>query len=221
MIFSRHAFKRAAWRVSLTFIQMLLLAGASGISSSLSAQPSQAQAKSYKIPDRVEVNYDGKWYKGTVYGVRDNTYKVMRDDYTSDDRWVTTADLRVLAEAPHESPALTNAPRSIPTGHYTCNTLLSGFGASSSTGMTLGSIRVVGPGQYTGLTKQGTGALSTFGYDPGTGAITWAGGKMQGFFGTVESSKVFLTQRGPGIGVVYRVRAGGNRMNLDCERDGS
>jgi hypothetical protein len=118
--------------------------------------------------------------------------------------------------------ATSYTPRSIPTGHYTCNTLLSGFSTGSSTGMTLGSMRVLGPGTYTALTKEKTGAQAAFTYDPGTGVIIWEGGKLQGFFGKVQSSKVFLTSRGvPGIGVVYRVREGGNLMNLDCERDGN
>ena len=72
--------------VFLTPIQPLSAQDASPSESS--AELSQAVA--FKIPDRVSVNYEGTWYLGSIYAERDGRFKVLRDGYTSDERWVTS-----------------------------------------------------------------------------------------------------------------------------------
>ncbi len=179
--------------------------------------------RTYKIPDRVEVDYGGTWYPGNIYAVRDGRYKVMRDTYTSDDRWVTVAELRPLAYAARTTPAPTSAlAREIPTGSYVCTTIAAGFSTGSSTNTTIGTFHVVGSGVYTGLTKDGTGTRSRFTYDANSGKVAWDGGSLKGFFGKVVESRFGLDNRGvPYFGVVYRVREGGNLFDLSCRREGA
>ena len=190
-----------------------------GGAESGSRQP-QANA-GYAIPDRVEVNYSGVWYPGNVYAVRDGRYKVMRDDYTSDDRWVTAADLRPLAydKRPPVRPAA-NQPRSIAAGKYACYTITGGFAGGTPSGAVLGSMRIGGPTTYNGLAREGTGPQSTYDYDASSGLITWNRGKIEGFFGILAESRYAVDSRGiPTIHVVYRVRPGGNLFDLSCRRE--
>jgi hypothetical protein len=67
----------------------------------------------YRMGDRVEVNYDGAWYPGSVYRAEKGRYKVLRDEYTSDDRWVTAAEMRPLAFR-RDSPRM--PARRVPVG---------------------------------------------------------------------------------------------------------
>ena len=187
-----------------------------------SVSKAQAQAV-YDIPDRVEVNYGGTWYRGIVIAAKDGRYQVKRDDYTSDDRWVTAADLRVLAPAPRKLPAPKSAlPAGVPSGSYACMTVVAGFMSSSSSTSTMGAIRVTGSGVYTGLSKTGAGAQSRFTYDSASGAIGWEGGNLKGFFGKVLDSRLGLDPKSvPYIVVTYRVREGGNLFDLSCRREGA
>ena len=112
----------------------------------------------------------------------------------------------------------TALPKSIPLGTYTCGTVLAGFSTGSSTGMTIGQMKIVGDGVYTSLTKEGIGARSGFTYSSRSGKIEWEGGKLQGFFGKVVESRFALDNRGkPMIQVTYRVREGGNLFDLSCQ----
>ena len=198
------------------------LLGASSVCRAQGAAAGESQ-RAYKIPDRVEVDYGGTWYPGNIYAVRDGRYKVMRDTYTSDDRWVTTADLRPLAYAARKTPAPTSPlPREVPTGAYVCTTIAAGFYSGSSTNTTIGTLHVVGSGVYTSLTKEGAGTRSRFSYEPSSGKVTWDGGSLKGFFGKVVESRFSLDNRGvPYFGVVYRVRDGGNLFDLSCRREGA
>lgn len=182
-----------------------------------------AAKSTYEIPDRVEVNYDGKWYPGNIYAVQDGKYKVMRDNYTSDDRWFTAANLRPLAYAARTLPAPTTAlPATVPTGSYLCTTVAAGFSSTNSVRTTIGTMRVVGAGSYTGVAKSGTGPSGTFTYDAPTGRVEWDGGSLKGFFGKVAESRLGLDSDGvPYFDIVYRVRDGGNLFNLSCRREGA
>ena len=177
----------------------------------------------YDISGRVEVNYGGEWYRGTIIGARDGRYQVKRDDYSSDDRWVTAADIRTLTPPARKNPPSPYPiPREIPKGDYACTTIASGFGSSSSTSTTIGTLRITGPGAYTALAKTGQGAPSRFTYNASSGQIEWDGGKLKGFFGTVLDSRfTFDTQRVPHLVIVYRVREGGNLFDLSCRREGA
>ena len=177
-----------------------------------------AQGVGFKIPDRVSVNYEGTWYPGSIYAERDGRYKVLRDGYTSDERWVASSELRRAPVVTRDAGPRAALPKNIPLGAYTCGTVLSGFSTGSSTGMTIGQITVVGDGVYTSLTKEGTGARAAFTYSPQSGKIEWEGGKLQGFFGKVVGSRFALDNRGkPIIQVTYRVREGGNLFDLSCQ----
>lgn len=176
-------------------------------------RPLPAQDAPLKIPDRVLVNYDGTWYLGSIYAMRDGKYKVMRDDYTSDDRWVTLAELKRAPVGERAKPANAALPANIPHGRYVCGTLLSG-----TMGTTIGEILIAGKGVYTGLVKEGTGPKATFSYDPASGKIQWEGGRLAGFFGKVVESRYSLDNRGKSlIEVTYRVRDGGNLFVLSCQ----
>jgi hypothetical protein len=190
------------------------------------ARPAQAhqaaRPSSYKIPDWVEVNYDGQWYPGTIYAAENGRYKVMRSGYTSDERWFTAAELRPYVPPVEAKAPVAGLPRTVPTGRYVCTTLMSGFGYSNSMNTTIGELRVVGNGVYTRLTKEGVGPQARFGYDPSTGKIDWEGGQLQGFFGKVEETTLGRDSQGvPVMDVIYRVREGGSRFNLSCLRRGA
>ena len=176
----------------------------------------------YDIPDRVEVNYGGTWYRGIVIAVQNGKYQVKRNDYTSDDRWVTAADLRVPAPETRKMPAPKSPlPATVPGGAYSCITVVAGFMSNASSTSSMGTIQVTGSGSYTGLSKTGSGAPSSFTYDAASGAINWEGGNLKGFFGkVVESQLGFDHRRVPHIRVTYRVREGGNLFDLSCLREG-
>lgn len=177
--------------------------------------PAQVRAATYRIPDRVEVRVDGTWYPGSIYAVRDGEYKVMRDGYTSDSRWFAPSDLRPYTAPARPAPARdAGLPRVVPLGTYNCTSW-----ASSSSRSGFGQISVTGNGQYTALARDGAGAPSRFTYDPASGEITWAGGKLQGFFGTVTGSNFgYDSRRTPVITVSYVVRVGGNGFDLSCAK---
>jgi hypothetical protein len=212
---------RLGWLGLPAIILGATVAGASDVNAQGAGSAVQT-AGVYKIPDRVEVDYGGTWYPGNVYAVRDGRYKVMRDKYTSDDRWVTSAELRPLAAAVRKTAAATSLPRDVQTGSYVCTTIAAGFSSGSSTGTTIGTLQVVGSGVYTSLTKEGTGTRSRFSYDPSSGNVTWDGGSLKGFFGKVVESRFGIDNRGvPYFAVVYRVREGGNLFDLSCRREGA
>jgi len=188
------------------------------------ARPPTTRANTgYRIPDRVEVNYGGTWYPGSIYAARDGRFKVMRDQYTSDDHWVTVAELRPLAAPARKPPPPPgDQPRTIPAGKYVCASVTAGFSSGNSATSVFGQIHVVGVGSYTAMTREGKGAEAHFAYDPGSRKVTWDGGKMQGFFGKIVESSFGLDNRGiPVIRVVYRAREGGNLFTLDCQREGA
>jgi hypothetical protein len=84
----------------------------------------------------------------------------------------------------------------------------------------MGRLRVVGTGVYTGISPDGTGPQQRFTYDPGSGSIQWAGGRIPGVSGTVESSHYAIDARGVGFLVVqHRLRAGGNVATMTCARE--
>jgi hypothetical protein len=208
------AFRRTNRSQFFRFAAIFVIAGAVG---ALVAKPACAQDAAFKIPDRVPVNYDGIWYPGSVYAVRDGKFKVLRDDYTSDDRWVTNADLKRAPVGARATPPMAGLPSSVPLGLYTCGTLLSGSMSSSPMGTTIGQLRIVDKGVYTSLVKEGTGARARFAYDAATGKIEWEGGRIAGFFGKATESRFSFDNRGkPIIQVTYRVREGGNLFDLSC-----
>ncbi|HEX2723939.1 MAG TPA: hypothetical protein VHM24_13570 [Gemmatimonadaceae bacterium] len=211
-------------RVLVFAAEFLLAIAMHGLTSPVSAQsgrpslePVEAiQDTPLRIPDRVLVNYGGTWYPGSIYAVKNGKYKVLRDDYSSDDRWVTSAELKrpTLVAATRPQMAL---PGSIPNGVYTCETILSGAMSGGPTAMTIGKIGVVGKGVYTSLVKEGTGSRAAFTYDPASGRIDWDGGKVAGFLGRVVKSSLAFDKRGkPVIQVTYTVREGGNLLDLSC-----
>jgi hypothetical protein len=206
------------------------LAATVSLVASLSAGPAQVPdayeatvvtaRQAYDIPDRVEVRYDGIWYAGTIIAVRGTEYQVKRDDYPSDDRWSTSANLRRLVK--RESKPLASPfplPRDVPTGSYLCKTVATGFYSSSSTSAIIGTMQVVGSGAYTGVSKAGKGTRSHFTYAPQSGKIEWEGGALKGFFGTIDESHLtFDSQHSPIVVVTYRVREGGSQFELSCQR---
>jgi hypothetical protein len=162
--------------------------------------------------------YEGNWYPGSIYVARDGKYKVLRDNYTSDDRWFTIDDLKRAPIAVPAAPALAGLPASVSRGTYTCGTLLSGSVSGNQMGMTLGTITIADNGSYTGLAKEGKGLPSRFSYDAATGRIDWKGGRLAGFFAMVVESSFSRDNRGrPLIRVTYRVREGGNLFTLECQ----
>ena len=194
-----------------------------GLAIALAGSATKAHAQAvYDIPDRVEVNYGGTWYRGIVMAAQNGKYQVKRDDYTSDDRWVTAADLRVFVREARKMPTPTvTLPAAVPAGSYSCMTVVAGFMASVSSTATMGAFRVTGSGAYTGLSKTGAGAPSRFTYDAASGAIGWEGGNLKGFFGkVVESQLGYDHKRVPHIRITYRVREGGNLFDLSCLREG-
>src|SRR4029434_7667024 len=112
-----------------------------GLTVALAGAASEARAqKAYDIPDRVEVNYGGTWYRGIVIAAQNGKYQVKRDDYTSDDRWVTSADLRVVAPETRKMPLPKNPlPATVPGGSYACMTVVAGFMSNVSSTATMGS----------------------------------------------------------------------------------
>ena len=195
----------------------------SGAAEGRARVPVAPASPQFRIPDRVEVNYGGTWYPGSIYAARDGRYKVLRDNFTSDERWLTAADLRPLAAPRRETPPPSAAtPRTIPAGTYVCMTISAGFSTGTPSGAVLGQLRVTSAGTYTALAREGIGAEARFTYDPASGKITWDGGAMQGFFGKLVESRFALDNRGvPVISSTYRVREGGNLFDLSCRREGA
>jgi hypothetical protein len=173
----------------------------------------------YAIPDRVEVNYAGAWYPGSIYAAKDGRYLVDRDGYMTDDHWVTAAELRPLAPARRAERPGVRRPRELPRGAYTCTSTTAGFQSAVSTRSTLGILRITGADTYTRFGRDAGGGTYRYAYDAATGRLTWPGG-LQGFFGRVEDSEASVAPDGDVlITVNYRVREGGSLFDLTCQRE--
>lgn len=67
---------------------------------------------------RVEVNYNGHWYKSTIVQINGDKYKVHYDGYpSSDDSWVTASYVRMLAA--DGKPETVPCNFTVPAGNYT------------------------------------------------------------------------------------------------------
>jgi hypothetical protein len=202
--------KKILWAVFATFCLTTSLARAQGAAST------------YGVADMVEVNYGGTWYRGMVIQASSGKYQVKRDDYTSDDRWVTAADLRPFKSVRTLPPPKGPLPSTVPAGAYVCSSVVAGFQSSVSSTAVMGTLRVTGAGSYTGLAQTGVGPASRFTYEQSSGAISWDGGNLKGFFGKIVDSQLGIdTKRAPYITVNYRVREGGNLFTLSCRTENS
>lgn len=183
------------------------------------AEAPTAAPSRFRLGERVEVHENGTWYPGTVASVRNDRYGVLRDDHAygvASGESVGGDRLRPLAARPAPPPtAVAGLPASVPTGRYVCTTY-----ATYAT--TVGVIRVVGNGVYTGMNAQGTGPQQRFSYDPGTGAIQWGGGRIPGLAWPVRASRYMTDTKGQGTLVVhYQLREGGNVNSMSCSREGA
>lgn len=185
------------------------------------AAPRAAAQSRFRPGDRVEVDVGGTWHPATVASVQNGRYAVHRDvdayGVSSSAQPVSADRLRPLVVRPAAAPrpAAGSLPSSIPAGRYVCTTY-----AGYST--TLGVIRVVGDGAYTGMNASGTGPRQRFAYDAGSGAVRWAGGRIPGLAWPVQDSRYAVDARGNGFIVVhYQLRAGGNVDSMSCTREGA
>ena len=67
----------------------------------------QVFSQTYKIDDKVEIEYSGTWYPGYILESKENQYKIHYDAYDSGwDEWVPTSRLRsITANTSPESTA--------------------------------------------------------------------------------------------------------------------
>ena len=58
----------------------------------------QAFSQTYKKGDKVEIEYSGTWYPGSILETKDSQYKIHYDAYDNSwDEWVPVSRLRVIA----------------------------------------------------------------------------------------------------------------------------
>jgi hypothetical protein len=164
--------------------------------------------------ERVEVNVAGTWVPGNV-GIGDpatDRYVIDRENPAGNaprDQVVTSGQLRRLSLVAEKGPRA-RLPQSIPEGVYECQLYL----ASSAT---VGRLRILPGGTYTGLSTSGIGEQGRYSYDPATGKIDWAGG-LRGFSYTLKGSALESNGKGPFIAIHYQLREGGSINSMSCVR---
>jgi hypothetical protein len=182
-----------------------------------------AGAGPFKNGERVEVNLGGMWYRGNV-GLAD----IDNDRYVVDreiaggqrDQTVASAQLRRLAVV-NEKPRV-QLPAAVPAGLYECQLYMAGG--------TVGRLRIVSGGTYSGLTAPNAasaGPQGRFTYDQATGNINWIGG-LQGLpysplSSALQSNPLTPQANGgatPFIVVNYQIKPGGAVNSMSCSRIG-
>ncbi len=79
-----------------------------------------ATGQIFKKGQRVEVNYNGHWYKSTVLQVDGERYKVHYDGYpASDDAWLLATYIRTLGN--DGTPVTVSCNFEVPPGRFTDN----------------------------------------------------------------------------------------------------
>jgi hypothetical protein len=170
----------------------------------------------FRNGERVEVNVAGTWMRGNV-GTGDpasNRYVIDRENPAGDaprDMVVTSSQVRRLS-AIAATASRAPLPQSIPEGEYQCQLYL----ANSAT---VGRLRILPGGVYTGLSTSGTGQPGRYAYDPATGKIDWGRGLL-GFSYTLQGSAVESNGGPPFITVHYQIREGGSINSMSCVRAG-
>lgn len=168
----------------------------------------------FRNGERVEVNVAGNWVRGNV-GIGDpssDRYVIDRENPAGNmprDQVVTSAQVRRLTPVADKSPRA-RLPESIPEGVYECQLYL----ANSAT---VGRLRILPGGAYTGLSTSGTGQQGRYAYDAATGKIDWAGG-LQGFSYPLQASALESNGGAPFITIHYRLREGGSINSMSCVR---
>lgn len=82
---------------------------------------SNLKAQIFKQGQRVEVNYNGHWYKSTILQVNGNKYKVHYEGYpASDDAWLLASYIRTLGE--DGKPVAVTCNFEAPPGNFTNST---------------------------------------------------------------------------------------------------
>jgi hypothetical protein len=171
----------------------------------------------FRNGERVEVNVGGAWVRGNV-GIGEpasNRYVIDRENAAGNaprDQVVTSAQLRRLSVV-EEKATRAPLPQAVPQGVYECQLYL----ANSTT---VGRLRILPGGAYTGLSTSGTGQQGRYSYDPATGKIDWAGG-LQGFSYVLQGSALESNGGTPFISVHYQLRAGGSINSMSCVRAGA
>jgi hypothetical protein len=118
------------------------------------------------------------------------------------------------------TPPTSPPPRDVPAGSYVCATISASFHGGNPTGATIGTLRVMSAGIYTGLTTSGAGPKGRFDYDPSSGRIRWEGGSLKGFSGRLVDSRFDVDSRGvPYFALVHRARDGGKLLDVLCRRE--
>jgi hypothetical protein len=171
----------------------------------------------FRNGERVEVNVAGTWVRGNVGSGEpaSNRYVIDRENTPGNaprDQVVTAAQLRRLSVV-EEKAAGARLPQAIPEGVYECQLYL----ANSST---VGRLRILPGGAYTGLSTSGTGRQGRFVYDSATGKIDWAGG-LEGFSYALRGSALESNGGTPFIAIHYQVREGGSINSMSCVRAGA
>ena len=83
-----------------------------------------ASSQIFKPGQKVEVNYNGHWYKSTVLQVNGERYKVHYEGYpASDDAWMLASYIRTLGN--DGNPVSVTCNFEVPAGNFTNNSMAS------------------------------------------------------------------------------------------------
>jgi len=128
----------------------------------------------WKVGDKVEVKWSGRYYPATVIEVKGDQYKVSYDGYSrSWDEWVKPAAIRPRGAATPPPSTVTGKGNvgAVKPGKYHCVFFISGQGLQTVPGFTLHA-----DGTYT----DEDGKKGRYVFDSGRSEITFSGGKMDG-----------------------------------------
>jgi len=169
---------------------------------------------------RVQVEHGGVSYSGNI-GTHEAGTNIYFVDRANDNAGVSVtgedvlgANIRRLfpAPAPDVRPAMAPPP-SVSPGVYLCTT-------AGKNMTTIGRLRILGPGTYTGLTPDGSGPQGRYTYDSATGAIDFIGGipnlKVARLSSSYQSTNIGKNE----IVLNYMVGAAGSVLQTYCLQDG-
>ena len=123
---------------------------------------------------KVEVEWNGKWYKATVLEVKNNSYKIHYDGYASSwDETVTASRIRVV-NGGNSALVAAQAKGSLKYGKYNCTA--SKYAGGSYEYLPKGSFILSKNGTYAynGFAKPSTGSFSV----DAKGVISFKGGYL-------------------------------------------
>jgi hypothetical protein len=145
---------------------------------SVSTSSSAQSDRTWKVGDKVEVKWNGRFYPATVNEVNAGKYKISYDGYGRNwDEWVPSASIRARGEVAALPATAASASggkgqfQAVKPGKYHCVFYISGQGLQTVPGFTI---------QPGGTYLDTNGKKGNYAFDAAKSIITFSGAAMDG-----------------------------------------